>query len=740
VKSAKSEGLSEIERMANVPLEPERYELTELPMHHFELQRRDFFRVVGGGVAVLVTVKSSVFAQETGGGRQGGPPRIPQEINAWLHVGENDVVTVFTGKVELGQNVRTSLAQQVAEELRVPLEKIVMVMADTSRTPWDRGTIGSETTPIMGRQLRRASCAARELIVEQAANQWKVDSKGLVAAQGRVTDPKTGHAATYAELIKGQELTRVIPADDPPEPPSQWTIAGTSIPKIDGRDFVTGKHRYTSDMKLPGMLYGHVVRPVAIGAMLDTVDITAAEAMPGVSTVRDGDFIGVAAPSRFEAERAAAAIKATWKETPQPSNAEIFDYLRAHSKPSGIKDGDRGSPASNLWNAGSVEAGLAAADQKLEQTYTVRYIAHCPLEPRSATAQWDGDQVTVWMSTQRPFSVRDDIAKAFHMSADKVRVNVPMSSPAYGGKHTAEHGVEAARIARAAKKPVKLFWSREEEFQWAYFRPAGVIDVKSGMRNDGTLTAWEMHNYNSGNAALGSPYRVANKHHEFHLADSPLRQGSYRGLAATANHFARETHMDELAHLLKLDSLEFRRKNIDDERLRAVFEAAAKAFGWGAAKSADGQGFGIAGGTEKGGYVATCVEVRVDLSSGAVRVVRVLTAYECGAIVNPEGLKQQVEGVVMFGLGGALFEQIEFDSGRIRNGHFADYRLPRFSDMPRIESVLLNRKDLEPAGAGETPMFGLAPAIGGAIFDATGIRLRALPLVPNGLDLKNKKT
>ncbi|HEY1865553.1 MAG TPA: molybdopterin cofactor-binding domain-containing protein, partial [Candidatus Acidoferrales bacterium] len=663
----------------------------------------------------------------------GAAPRIPQEINAWLHVGENDVVTIFTGKVEIGQNAHTSLSQLVADELHVPLAKVEIVMADTARTPFDRGTLGSETTAIMGTQLRRAASAARALIVEQAATQWKVDGKNLVASAGRVSDPQNHHSASYGELLKGQELTQVIPADDPPAPPSQWTIAGTSITKMNGREFVTGAHRFTSDMKLPDMLHGHVVRPSAFGATLDTVDTSAAEAMPGVVVVHDGDFIGVAAPSRALAERAGAAIKATWKETPQPSNVEIFDYLKAHSKPSPNRGGDRTGGDSDVLNAGSMEQGLAAADQKLSQTYTVRYIAHCPLEPRVALAQWDGDQVTVWATGQRPFGVRTEVARAFRIPEEKVRIIAPESSPAYGGKHTGEASVEAARLARAAKKPVKLFWTRAEEFQWAYFRPAGVMEVQSGVRNDGTLTAWEFHNYNSGNAALGSPYRIPNKHHEFHTSDTPLRQGSYRGLAATANHFARESHMDELAHLVKIDPLEFRRKNLNDARLLAVFDAAAKAFGWGAAKTVDGQGFGMGGGTEKGGYVATFAEVRVNRATGAVHVQRVVTAYECGAIVNPECLSNQIEGAMMYGLGGALFEQIDFANGRVRNDHFAQYRLPRFSDMPDIQVVLVPRKDLEPAGAGETPMFGLAPAIGNAIFDATGVRLRALPLVPQGL-------
>ncbi len=292
--------------------------------------------------------------------------------------------------------------------------------------------------------------------------------------------------------------------------------------------------------------------------------------------------------------------------------------------------------------------------------------------------------------------------------------------------------MEAARLAKAAGKPVKVVWTREEEFTWAYFRPAGVIDVKSGVRADGAIVSWEFDNYNSGPAAIRTPYNIPNQRIEYHPTDAPLRQGSYRGLAATANFFARETHMDELAHLLGLDPLEFRLKNLEDARLRAVFEAAARRFGWGE-KSSAGRGFGIAGGVEKGSYVATCAEVEVDRASGEVKVRRVVEAFECGAIVNPGGLKNQIEGSIMQGLGGALFEAIHFDNGRILNPHLAQYRVPRFSDLPQIEVEMLNRKDLAPAGAGETPLLAVAAATGSAIFSASGVRLRSLPLVPAGL-------
>ncbi|MGC1594525.1 MAG: molybdopterin cofactor-binding domain-containing protein, partial [Candidatus Acidiferrales bacterium] len=345
----------------------------------------------------------------------------------------------------------------------------------------------------------------------------------------------------------------------------------------------------------------------------------------------------------------------------------------------------------------------------------------------------NGDRLTVWTGTQRPFGVRSELASTFHIPEDHVRVLMPDMGSGYGGKHTGETAIEAARLARAAKRPVRLNWTREEEFSWAYFRPAGVIEITSGMRKDGAVTAWEFHNYNSGEAGIRTYYDIPNQKIEFHPTKSPLRQGSYRGLAATANHFARETHMDELAYLAGLDPLEFRLRNLKDERLKAVFTAAAQKFNWGRAKSGAGQGFGIAGGCDKGGYFATCAQVSADRQSGDVKVVRVVAAFECGAIVNPDGLRNQVVGANIMGLGGALFEAIELENGRILNGRFSKYRLPRFSDVPEIEVVLLDRKDLPSAGAGESPIEGIAPAIGNAIFDASGVRLRSMPLVPDGL-------
>jgi nicotinate dehydrogenase subunit B len=712
---------------SQISLEPERYELKAAPLYHFDLDRRNFFKFLGAGLLVVSVLNNTGTAQESGGARRRGDDSLPKDINAWLHIGDDGKVTVYTGKVEVGQNIRTSLTQAVAEELHVPISKIELVMGDTQLTPFDMGTFGSRTTPTMNLQLRKVAASARDLLVGLAAAQWHADPAHLVAAESKVTDPQTTRSVEYAALLKGQQLTQAIPAEDPLIPAASWRVAGQSTHKVDGREFVTGKHRFPSDQKLPDMLQGKLLRPPSFGATLLSVDSQKAEQM-GAVVVRDGNFVGVAAPSAALASSAVAAIQAEWKSEPQPSSKELFDYLRKNATAGDDPTGD-----GDTYQTGSVDKAFASSDHRLQQTYKVSYIAHVPLEPRAALAKWDGDNLTVWTGTQRPFGVRSQLAEAFHIPEEKVRVLMPDTGSGYGGKHTGETAIEAARLARAAKRPVKVVWTREEEFTWAYFRPAGVIDVTSGVSANGTITAWEFHNYNSGSAGIRTYYEIPNQRIVFHATKYPLRQGSYRALAATANHFARESHMDELAHALKLDPLEFRLRNLKNERLRAVFQAAAKRFGWGASKSAPGQGFGMGGGYEKLGNIATFAEVNVDHKSGEVRVVRVVSAFECGAIVNPDNLRSQIEGSNVQGLGGALFEAIEFENGKILNGRLSRYRVPRFSDVPALDTVLLDRKDLPSVGAGECPMIGVAPAIANAIFDATGQRLHSLPMVPNGV-------
>lgn len=681
------------------------------------ISRREFFAMVGGGIVVWIA--DDADAQESGGGRRRGMNQaMPQQVSAWLHINEQGAVTVYTGKVDVGQNSRTSLTQAVAEELHAPLSSIRMVMGDTDLTPFDMGTFGSQTTPRMWPQMRRAAAAAREMLVELASQKWMVDRASVHIADGRVT--AGSRSAGFGELTQGQRLSRAIPSNPELTAAAEWKVAGTSVPKVNGKEFVTGAHKYPFDVKRPGMLHGKVLYPPQLGARLISVDASAAEAMPGVKVVRDTfharpiapwaglDLVGVVAPDEATAEKALAALKPQWSSvTGTPSSQDVYEHFQKTAR------------------GGAVESpGLVP--------YTVAYIAHTPLEPRAAVAEWDANgKLTVWTGTQRPFGVKSELTEDLGIPEDHVHVLMPDTGAAYGGKHNGDAALEAARLAKAAGKPVKRNWTRQEEMTWAYFRPGGLIEVTGKVNPDGTIAHWEFYNYNSGPSALESPYEISDRTERHLPAQSPLRQGSYRGLAGTANHFVRESYMDELAHSIHMDPLEFRLKNAKNPRLRNVIVAAADKFGWKDRKKAPGRGFGMAAGFEKGSYVANCAEIAV--TNGAVKVVRVVAVFECGAVVNPEQLRNQVEGAVAMGLGGALFEHIDFADARIETDRLARYRLPRFADMPKIETVLLDRKDIVSAGAGETPIMAIAPAVGNAIFDATGRRLRSLPMVPKGL-------
>jgi CO/xanthine dehydrogenase Mo-binding subunit len=705
--------------------------------------RRDFLKLLGGGIAVALVTRDAGAAEQltaalASPGTGEGPAPIDQ-IAAWLHIGADSSVTVYTGKVEIGQGIRTSLAQELAEELRVPLASVGMVMGDTDLTPYDMGTFGSMSTPRMGPLLRKAGASARELLIDLAASRWRVNRASLAAVDGRVLHAATGRSASYGELTAGRQLTETVRDDAPLTPATAWKTAGASAARVGAADVVAGRHIYPSDITRPGMLYGKVLRAPSMGATLQSMDASEAAAVKDAIVVSDGPFVGVAAARTADAERALISIRAQWKPAPgpQPSSADVYDYLkRTRPAPSSARGGGEGYGGGEPFVQGDVDAALTSAAHTLARTYTVAYVAHVPLEPRAAVAEWStdakGEKLTVWTGTQRPFGVKEELMRAFSLANDRVRVIMPDMGSGYGGKHTGECAIEAARLARAAHKPVKLIWTREEEFRWAYFRPAGLIDVNAGMTADGTITAWAFDNYNSGPAAIRPMYAVANQRVEYHPSDSPLRQGSYRGLAATANHFAREMHVDEMAHVIAADPLAFRLRNLTDERLRAAFQTAADRFGWGKPRP-DGHGVGIAGGFEKGGYIATAIEIAVDRANGSVRLVRGVSAFDCGAVVNPDILRNQIEGAFIQGIGGALFEAIDFDHGVIRNPHLAQYRVPRFTDVPDLDVVLIDRKDELPMGAGETPIFGVAPAIGAAIFDATGTRVRGLPMARAGL-------
>jgi len=604
----------------------------------------------------------------------------------------------------------------------VPASSVQVVMADTALVPDDGITAGSGTSPRTVPSVRQGAAATRELLLDFAAKQWGVESKTCEVHDGKAIHRASQRTLTYADLAKGEDAAKTfeqaIPSDVTVTPVPEWKVLGTSVPRPNGRDIVTGAHHYPSDVTRPGMLYGKVLRPPSYGAKLSAIDLAPAKAMKDIAAVRDDQFVGVAAPTTFRAEQALAAIARTvkWEPAPHPASAELFDYLKQH--------------AQSELPANPFPDEIAQAKKVLRQSYHIAYVQHSPLEPRVAVAEWIDGKLTVWASTQNPFGHRSELTRAFHLADDHARVVVPDFGAGFGGKHTGEASVEAARLAQGAGKPVCLRWTRKEEFTWAYFRPAAVIEAEASLDAKGSLTSWHFINVNAGGQGVETPYRAGKHRGQYIPSAPPLRHGSYRALAATANNFARESFMDELAAAAGIDPLEFRLAHLENARLRAVLEAAAKNFGWKerAKKKSANIGVGLACGTEKGSYVAACAEIEIDRAQNKIAVRHVCQAFECGTILNPENLLKQVQGAIIMGLGPALREEMRFENGQMLNAAFSKYQVPRFDDVPELDIHLLDRPDLASAGAGETPIIAIAPAIANAVFHATAQRIRSMPI------------
>jgi len=646
---------------------------------------RDYFGALGDGLVVVL-----------------GPPP-PGQWNtsggSWLHVAPDGLVTGFTGKVDVGQDNRTALRLLVAEELGVPVARVRLAMGDTDVCPFDMGTFGSRSMPDAGQALRVAAAYARTLLPARPGER-------------------------RLELVSGQpELT----------PAARWRQAGHPHLAPGTRAAVTGARTFVSDLGRPDIWHGVVLRPPAPGAVLRDLDTAAADGHEGVLVVRTPELAGVVAADLAAAQAALADLRAgaSWDIPSAPSDGDLTDFLRGHPS-EGTQGGRWGGPF--LHQQGSAATALESAAVRREATYTTAYIAPAALETRVAVAAWDDDgRVTVWTGTQTPFPVRAQVAAALAINEHDVRVVVPATGGGFGGKHAGGISAEAAILARHAGRPVRVHWSRPEEFSTGTLRPAAVIDVSAGAGSDGTLSGWSFTNINSGAPGIWTPYRLADQRLEYQPAASPLPQASYRALAATANNFARESMIDELAHATGTDPVQFRLRNLADERLAAVLRAVAEHVGWEAGREPiPGVGVGVACGLEKDGRVVSVAQVVIGRDR-RVQVTGLITGYECGALVNPETVRGQIEGAAVMALGGAMFEEIRFTDAMITNGAFSSYRVPRIGDIPPVEVLLLDRPDLPSAGAGETPMIAIAPAIANAIFEATGRRLRSLPLTRDGL-------
>jgi isoquinoline 1-oxidoreductase len=692
------------------------------PFH--TLRRRDFIKLLGGGIIVAVSIGDAEGLLQEQARRGAG---YPADFNAYLRIGEDGRVTCYTGKIEQGQGAITALPLMLAEELEVSPESVDMVMGDTDLCPYDMGTFGSQTIRSFGPALRAAAAEAKTVLLELAAEKVNVPVAQLEAKNGTVFDknhPKT--EVTYAALAKGKRIERHVAQKPPLKKPAEFKVMGKPAMRRDAREKVTGKAQYAGDIRLPGMLYGRVLRPQAHGALLKNVDVSEAEKTSGVRVVRDGDFIAVLHEYPDMAEAALAKIKADY-ELPDTSlnDKNIFEHL--------VKVAPEGKAVAQ---GGNLEEGAKLAAVTFEETYLNSYVAHSTMETHTALVEFNDGRANVWASTQAPFRLKDEIAQALGIPSENVHVVMPFVGGGFGGKTRNTQAVQAARLAKIAGKPVQVAWSRAEEFFYDTFRPAAVVKIKSGITNSGQIVLWDYEVLFAGERSSQQFYNIP--HHRTVIRGEwgggggasahPFSVGAWRAPASNTNTFARECQVDIMAAKAGIDPLEFRLVNLSNQRMQRILKAAAEKFGWKGAKAPSGRGCGVACADYLGTYLATMAEVEVDKKTGHVQVKRVVCAQDMGVAVNPEGAKLQVEGCITMGLGYALAEEIHFKGREILDLNFDTYEIPRFSWLPKIETVLQDSPELPITGGGEPAIIAMGAVVANAVYDATGARLMQLPM------------
>jgi nicotinate dehydrogenase subunit B len=691
------------------------------------IDRRDFIRLLGGGIIVLFSADlSDLFGQEV---RTRG---YPADFNAYLRIAGDGRVTVYSGKIEMGQGVVTSLAQMAADELAVSLESIDMVMGDTATCPFDNGTYGSMSTRFFGPALRAAAAEARAVLLTLASERLKTPPDALRVENGLIflaSDRTT--RVTFGQLAQGQKILRKLDGKAVTKSVSDFRVMGRPEKRRDARAKVTGRAQYAGDIRLPGMLYARVLRPPAHGAALKSVDTSAAARQPGVVVVNEDGMVAVLHADPEAAAKALALVKADF-DVPAPAfdDKTVFDHLL-----SAAGEGAEREKKGNLADGEKKSVAL------FERKYVNGYGAHAPIETHTALARLEDGTMTVWTSTQTPFPNQQAIAQAIGLAKENVRVITPFVGGGFGGKSGGGlQAIEAARLAKRTGKPVQVCWSRAEEFFLDSFRPAAVVRIRSGVDGGGRICLWDYQVYAAGARSSEQFYDVPNNlirtygqwgsgTPKMHL----FATGPWRAPGANINVFARESQIDTMSAAVRVDPLEFRLENTSDGRMRGVLAAAAARFGWKKAVAPSGRGVGVACGIDAGTYVALMVEVKVDAVTGGVKVKRIVCAQDMGVVINPDGAEMQMEGCLMMGLGYTLSEDVRFNGGRILTENFDTYEMPRFSGMPEIETVLVKNDELTPQGGGEPAIVPVGAAVANAIFDATGARLFQMPMTADSV-------
>jgi isoquinoline 1-oxidoreductase len=697
----------------------------EWGMEDTTLDRREMVKLLGGGIFVLFHVAQSSSAQP----RQFGT--YPDDFNAFLRIGDDGRVSLFSGKIEMGQGIYTALAQMLGDELDVALDSIDMVMGDTLVCPSDMATVGSLSIRTFGPALRGAGAEARAVLLQLAGERLGVSSDQLAVEDGVVFQRGArSNSVSYAELAQGRRIERRLEGTASPKDAGQRRLCGTATSRTDSVPKVTGTAQYTGDVQLPGMLYARILRPPTHDAALEHLETSAAEAVDGAQVVRDGDLVAVLHEYPDVADRALALFEARWSVPNATVNDEtIFDHLV-----------EAAPPPQPVASAGNLDDGERLATQTFDHTYREPYLAHAPMEPHTAVAQVEGDRATVWAATQAPFWLGGPVSQALGIPSANVRVITPFVGGGFGGKTNPQHAVEAARLAKQAGRPVQVAWSRKEEFFYDAFQPASIINVRSGVDEAGRVVLWDYETLFAG--SRGAELFYAIPHHQVVARGSwggrgggsnqahPFAVGAWRGPGAHTNVFAVESQIDIMAAAAGMDPMTFRLQNLQNDRMRRVLEAAAEKFGRRLEPAPSGSGYGVACADYAGTYVATMVEVSVDRAEGTVQVLRVVCAQDMGEIINPEGATLQMEGCITMGLGFALSEQVRFDGRRVLSENFDTYEIPKFSWLPTIETVLVENTELPPSGGGEPPIATMGAVIANAIHDAVGVRLYELPMTP----------
>ncbi len=727
------------------------------------LTRRGFTTGLGGIVLSFSLAPQIGLAQE--------PRRLPgslqtnRMLDAWIRIGADGKVTVFTGKVELGQGIITALAQIAAEELDVPLSQVTMVPADTGRTPNEGQTAGSQSIENSGTALRMAGAEVRAILLELAAKRFGVGADALKVADGVIT-AHDGRNVSYGELAGEASLMREATAEAKPKPASQHKLVGKPIQRLDIPAKMTGGAAYVQDLRLPGMLHGRVARPPRHGSRLESVDEAKIKAMPGVvAVVRDGSFLGVVAHREEQAIKAVAALSASAKWIPGP---ELPDPTRLYQELMMLKTQDK--------VISEKDAALPASAKVFEATYHRPYQAHASIGPSCAVAQIADGKLRAWTHSQGVYPLRVTLARALRMQASDIRCIHMEGSGCYGHNGADDVALDAALLARATDgRPVRVQWMRGDEFKWEPYGPAMTMQVKAALVGgrivdwsydvwsqshnmrpgdpDGVnlLASWYMADPQQPGPARQAPqpngagdrnaiplYDLPRHKITHHLImENPLRTSALRTLGAYANVFAVESFMDELATSAGIDPIKFRLAHIKDPRERAVIEAAAKAARWKPGEKGDGvrgRGIGYAKYKTTATHVAVIVEVEIDRASGKVKVPRAWTAVDSGLIINPDGLTNQIEGGVVQSTSWTLYEQVRFDKNGIMAKDWRSYPILSIADSPKVETVLINQPSQRSLGAGEASQGPTVAANANAIANPTGKRLREFPFTPERVE------